>query len=265
MIAFVALIAYALANVLSKNVAKHYTFTMVYSHGVMVALLMVFFHSYVHFSLNPLLILMGLSGTLSVTLFLKALSQHETSLVVPISAMSSVLTPIAGVVLFKESVNVFTAIALLLSFAAIIIISWKKDKAEITPIVYALLGAVFGTTFNLLTKYATLLYPTPYVTVMGELYVLFFITLSFLMKRSVPTHITHLRYIAIGVLLSIGAVAFYTSIKQLGVAITLTVLSATPVLTLLLAHLILKERLRTREYVGVGLMVLALILVQLSF
>ncbi len=268
-IALFSLLAYALSTIFLKKIVNDGFFTLVYTHLLAVIVLFIAFFQYIQIPNNFLfIILAGIFGSLSVFMSYKALSLHKASLIVPFSSLSGIFTPILGFLMFGEKLSIFNVVAIPIIFLGIFIIAYKKeekiDKSLIKPILFAIIGSVFGTSFNIITKVASFSLNAQSLSLYLETSILLFlIFMFFIFKEKVPKKIKHHEYFLSGIFLAIGAILFYISVIQIGIGITIIILSTSPLVVNLLARIILKEVLSRNQYIGILLMGIGLILANL--
>ncbi|RLE72595.1 MAG: hypothetical protein DRJ37_02505 [Thermoprotei archaeon] len=74
-----------------------------------------------------------------------------------------------------------------------------------------------------------------------------------------------LKYVVVGGFLDgIGTILFYLSVISIGVSRASVLASSTPILSLVLAALVLKERIQRKQLIGIILVILSTYLVSLS-
>lgn len=197
----------------------------------------------------------GAMGILGLVAFYTALATGQMGIVAPISSLSAVVPVTIGLVQGERPSNL-QLIGIALALVGVILASGPElnGKVDPRPVLLALFAAVtFGFAVYFMAQGAQI-NPTMTVTAMRAIQVLIVIALLLvirnfggLIKRDVPMLAT------IGAC-DAGANVLYTFAASLGLLSVVSVLgSLYPIVTVLLAWWIHKERLMKIQYVGIAI------------
>ena len=212
----------------------------------------------------------GIFSTIGLLMLFQAMQHGRISIAAPISAVLSAMVPvIVGGVLegFPGGILVF---AFFLALAAVVLISIEKETANSQPmsremLVFALLsGASFGMYFVMMNRAGQASVIAPMLV--GR-FAAMLVTGAYLLLGRKSFHIApgnwHLLFLS--ALFGIGGNAFYILAGQSGrLDITAVISSLYPGMTVLLAWIVLKEKLQRSQWFGVFLALVAIVLIALA-
>lgn len=217
----------------------------------------------------PALLLAGMAGAIGTTgllMLYHALSIGKMSIATPVSALMAAALPVLAGILLDGFPGLLTFAGFGLSLAAIWLISREEGNnshiiAHLNDLRLPLLAGIgFGTYFILMHKAAqtSTFWPMIASRSGGILIMLLYMT-----KRPGAWHITQgaWPYIALNSLLDVGGNSFYLLASQVGRMDVAAVLSSLyPAATVLMAALILKERVAHSQAIGILLALIAILL-----
>lgn len=211
-------------------------------------------------------------GITSVTSFYKGLQIGIVSIISPIAASYAVVTVILSLIFLNETITAFQAIgisfvifgAILASFKFhdLIRLKVKKVAAGVKYAVFTMLGwGVFMALMDVLVSGLGWFLPILLIVTVEIFYLLAY---SGITKKSVsfPKNIA-LFVILAGVLEVIAFLSFGFSITSEDVAIVAPIISAFPVITIILARIFFKEILELNQKIGIVAVLVGLILLSM--
>ncbi len=229
------------------------------SQAMALAGLLVLF-PFLHVPAGPYLLIAAAAGvvaTLSLAAFYRAMATAPMSLVAPISAAGSAIPVLVGIVR-GEHLSILQLAGIVVTLTGIVLASGPEFRSGVAVRRQALLLAIgaavgFGIAYTLLPLAAgTNLYGTLLCQRIGGLIVLGPIVLRTGVLRGIrltAQRLAALAAIGLGDIVANGTYALAASRGNLSIAAVLA--SLYPVVTALLARLILAERLRMVQTVGV--------------
>jgi drug/metabolite transporter (DMT)-like permease len=206
----------------------------------------------------------GMSGALGLTALYSGLATSKMAIVAPIAALVSAFLPVAFGIFNEGLPTPQQLVGFLFAFLAIWFLSRGEDNTPLTlqdlklPLAAGLGFAIFFILIDQVSS-ASVLWPLVSARV-AALTVIFFIAL--VSRKAIAPARDQLLIIAlVGVFDSSGNV-FYALATRVGrLDISAVLASLYPAVTVLLAWIILKERLSRRGWVGVTAALIALMLI----
>ena len=197
------------------------------------------------------------------------MKEKGVALTSPIVHAWALITVILGVVFYNEVLSSIHWLAIVLIISGIFMITLKKTQ-EITfdsSFIYAILSMLIWGVFFFLLKIPNLIFGALIVTASIKL-LTSFLYIPILIKKKIHLfQIQHkiLFYIFImGLLDSVGFLAFNFALNYSPVAIVSAISSAVPVVSVFLGVLILKEELVKKQSFGIIATIIGLILISIQ-
>ncbi|MFI8366969.1 EamA family transporter [Streptomyces sp. NPDC085466] len=213
--------------------------------------------------------LAGLCGSAGAVLLYRALASGVMSLVAPTTAAAAAALPVVAGVLTGDRLSALAVIGVVCALAAVLLVSLSGDgsgesadrRAMLRSLALALLaGAGFGAFFVFLahTSSDTSLWPLVWARCASLTAILLFI----LVRRTSPALSARPARLALlsGVLDMGSSALFLVAVRDGSLAVVGLLSSLYPISTVLLARLVLKERIRGIQHVGVALAVGSVVL-----
>ncbi|MGW4051881.1 EamA family transporter [Streptomyces sp. NPDC004779] len=213
--------------------------------------------------------LAGLCGSAGAVLLYRALASGVMSLVAPTTAAAAAALPVVAGVLTGDRLSALAVIGVVCAIAAVLLVSLSGDgtgedadrRAMLRSLALALLaGAGFGAFFVLLahTSSETSLWPLVWARCASLSAILLFI----LVRRTSPALSARPARLALlsGVLDMGSSALFLVAVRGGSLAVIGLLASLYPISTVLLARMVLKERIRGIQHVGVALAVGSVVL-----
>lgn len=203
----------------------------------------------------PFASLAGTTGLLGLMFFYSALSTGPMGIVSPIAALGAVV-PVAYGYSQGEAPSSIQWIGILIAIAGVTLASGPELTGEVSarPIVLAALAAVsFGSCLIFLAKGGSYSVTTTAIGMRVQSVAMLFLFVL-VAKSFTKVQGSGLLWLAVIGVFDIGANVSLTIAAQSGLLSLVGMLgSLYPVITVLLARLVLKERLRSVQYVGVAI------------
>ncbi|MFF9150042.1 EamA family transporter [Streptomyces sp. NPDC055051] len=213
--------------------------------------------------------LAGLCGSAGAVLLYRALASGVMSLVAPTTAAAAAALPVVAGVLTGDRLSALAVIGVVCALAAVLLVSLSGDgtgegadrRAMLRSLALALLaGAGFGAFFVFLahTSSDTSLWPLVWARCASLSAILLFI----LVRRTSPALSARPARLALlsGVLDMGSSALFLVAVRDGSLAVIGLLSSLYPISTVLLARMVLKERIRGIQHVGVALAVGSVVL-----
>lgn len=220
--------------------------------------------------------LKGFLLALSWLIVLKVLKDVDLSLVSIINVLSTVITYVLGLVIFKETTNILQIIGsllIILSIAGINLINKdKKSKTSIFHILLLILSAIITTSSNIIDKYTTTYLSSFQVQFWFLLFVCLFSWIFFAISRIKNKTLTikkvdlkNFWIYLIGLFLFIGDFWLFQAYKvPNSQMITITILSKLKIIITVLAGIIIfKEKNILKKLILTTLVVIGAILISI--
>jgi drug/metabolite transporter (DMT)-like permease len=212
----------------------------------------------------------GIFSTIGLLTLFQAMQHGRISIAAPISAVLAAVVPVVVGSFLEGLPKASVLYAFGLAFVAVILISNEKVTAENAPISKKLVGfalfsgASFGLYFVMMNRAGQDAIITPML--FGR-FAAMLVTGPYLLFKRTPVNIEHSSWLLLffSALFGIGGNAFYILAGQTGrMDITAVLSSLYPGTTVLLAWLLLKEKLQISQWVGILLALIAIILITIG-
>jgi drug/metabolite transporter (DMT)-like permease len=211
----------------------------------------------------------GVAGACGLVLFYRALAEGVMSVVAPVTAVSAAALPVLGGLVLGERIGPWTLAGIVLALVAVVLVAAEDGlgslrtarPASLLPALAA--GAGFGLFFVLLdrTREDAELGPLVAARVVSVLVV---VVLARLVSRSLSVPRGVLPVVLLTGVADMTANALFLLAAQQGqLAITGVLASLYPVSTVVLAQLVLRERLAATQAVGLAAAGVAVVLIAL--
>lgn len=206
----------------------------------------------------------GIAGSIGVGLLYRALAIGTMAVVAPTTAVCAVVIPVLAGVLAGERLGVFTVTGMLLAIVAIVLVSQEKGHAHVARKgigIAFLSGVAIGFFFLALARTSPAAGMWPLVASRALSLVLFgALGLVSAHQLRLPAPVAKIA-IAGGVV-DMAANALYLAATRYGaLSVVVTLASLYPASTVLLARVVLGERLSTLQVAGVGCALAAIVLI----
>ncbi|RLV56110.1 DMT family transporter [Aeromicrobium phragmitis] len=208
----------------------------------------------------------GVGSGLGCAFLYRGLAGARMGVVAPISAVGTALLPVIVGVTLGDRPHLLATIGIILAFPAIVLISRTKDAddAHRSGVVDGILaGLGFGVLFSFLAQVddAAGMWHFPLMYVVSTLTVL--VTAASLRQVWRPTRAA-LPALVMGPISVLAVVAFYFGTRHGLLSVVAVISSLYPAATVLLAALLLKERIQPWQAVGLACATAAVTLVALG-
>ncbi|MFE0642933.1 EamA family transporter [Streptomyces sp. NPDC058877] len=213
--------------------------------------------------------LAGLCGSAGAVLLYRALASGVMSLVAPTTAAAAAALPVVAGVLTGDRLSALAVIGVVCALAAVLLVSLSGDGTEgagdrrtvLRSLALALLaGAGFGAFFVFLARTPSdvSLWPLVWARCASLTAILLFV----LVRRTPPALSARPARLALlsGVLDMGSSALFLVAVRDGSLAVIGLLSSLYPISTVLLARIVLKERIRGIQHVGVALAVGSVVL-----
>jgi len=212
----------------------------------------------------------GLAGAAGLVVFFRTLARGVMSVVAPVTAVTAAAVPVLVGLLTGDSIGTWAAVGIGLALAAVVLVSAEGGLSAlrtarpdtIAPALAA--GAAFGFFFVLLDRTSQESGLTPLVTArLASVALVVLVALA--LRQSLRVARPALPLVALSGVGDMTANAlFLLATQQPGLlAITGVLASLYPVSTVVLAQLVLRERLAGAQLAGLGTAVAAVVLITL--
>jgi drug/metabolite transporter (DMT)-like permease len=212
----------------------------------------------------------GLAGALGLVVFFRTLARGTMSVIAPVTAVTAAAVPVLVGVLGGDDIGPWAAAGIALALAAVVLVSAEGGlsalrsarPASLAPALAA--GAAFGLFFVALDRTSTESGLTPLVTArLASLLVV--VVIAAAGRQSLRVGRAALPLVALSGVGDMSANAlFLLATQQDGpLAITGVLASLYPVSTVVLAQVLLRERLAAAQVTGLGTAVAAVVLITL--
>jgi drug/metabolite transporter (DMT)-like permease len=212
----------------------------------------------------------GLAGAAGLIVFFRTLARGVMSVVAPVTAVTAAAVPVLVGVLGGESIGPWATVGIVLALAAVVLVSAEGGlsalrtarPASLAPALAA--GVAFGSFFVFLDRTSADAGLTPLVAARLTS-VCLAVALALAARQPLRVGRATLPLVALSGLGDMTANAlFLVSTQQEGpLAITGVLASLYPVSTVVLAQLVLRERLAGTQVAGLGTAVAAVVLITL--
>jgi uncharacterized membrane protein len=210
----------------------------------------------------------GAAGALGLVLFYRALATGVMSVVAPVTALCAAAVPVIVGLALGDRLGVLAALGIVLALVAVVLVSAEEGLASLRRVRSARLGAPllagvgFGLFFVLLDRTSSGSGLTPLIAARGTA-VLLLVLLTLARRTSLRVPRAALLPVLLGGALDVLANAFFLVATQLPgqLAIVGVLASLYPVSTVVLAQVVLRERLVPAQAVGLGAAALSVVLI----
>jgi drug/metabolite transporter (DMT)-like permease len=212
----------------------------------------------------------GLAGAAGLVVFFRTLARGTMSVVAPVTAVTAAAVPVLGGLLAGDSIAPWTAGGIALALVAVVLVSAEGGlsalrsarPADLAPALLA--GSAFGCFFVLLDRTSADAGLTPLVATRLASVVLV-VVLAAAGRRSLRVGGPALPTVAVSGVGDMSANAlFLVATQQDGQLAVIGVLASLyPVSTVVLAQLVLRERLAAVQVTGLGTAMAAVVLITL--
>jgi drug/metabolite transporter (DMT)-like permease len=212
----------------------------------------------------------GLAGAVGLVVFFRALAHGVMSVVAPVTAVTAAAVPVLVGLLGGNRIGAWAAVGIALALVAVVLVSAEGGlsalrsarPANLTPALLA--GVAFGFFFVLLDRTSADSGLTPLVAARLASMSLA-VTVALVTRQSLRVPRTALPVVAAsGALDMVANALFLLATQQPGqLAITGVLASLYPVSTVVLAQVVLRERLAPAQVAGLGAAVAAVVLITL--
>jgi drug/metabolite transporter (DMT)-like permease len=212
----------------------------------------------------------GLVGSTGLLIFFRALSRGVMSVIAPVTAVTAAAVPVLVGLAGGDRIDLWAALGILLALAAVVLVSAEGGlsalrtarPASVPPALLA--GSMFGLFFVLLDRTSDDTGLTPLVTARLASVALA-VGIALVGRRSMRASRPALPLVVASGIGDMSANAlFLLATQQPGqLAITGVLASLYPVSTVVLAQVVLRERLAAAQMAGLGTAVAAVVLITL--
>jgi drug/metabolite transporter (DMT)-like permease len=212
----------------------------------------------------------GAAGTVGLVLFYRALADGVMSVVAPVTALCAAAVPVLAGFALGERLGPVAAVGIALALVAVVLVSADEGLSSLRQLRLRTLGAPlaagtgFGLFFTLLDRTSPDSGLTPLLAARGTAVVLLLVP-ALIGRRSLRIPRPALPLVVVGGTLDVAANALYlVATQQPGPLAVLGVLASLyPVSTVVLAQVVLRERLVPAQAAGLGTAALAVVLITL--
>jgi len=212
----------------------------------------------------------GVAGSAGLVLFYRALADGVMSVIAPTTAVTAAAVPVLVGLGLGERMNVWAAVGIALALVAVVLVAAEDglsslraaNASSLTPALFA--GAAFGLFFVLLDRTDADAGLTPLVGA-RLMSVALVVLLGLATRRSLSVPLPGLPLVVVAGVADMGANALFLLATQQGsqLAIVGVLASLYPASTVLLAQLVLRERLAGTQVAGLAAAVGSVVLIAL--
>lgn len=211
-------------------------------------------------------VLAGVAGAVGLGLLYRSLAEGTMSVVSPVAAATSAVLPVLVDLATGGEMSRLAGVGVLIALVAIVTIARERSKRRLTPRLLSMAivsGAGFGTFFVAISQTAEASGFWPLVGARAATIPLGFM-LHRLLEPSVRPRGVNLRWVAGAGLFDMGANLLIAAALQRGPLGVVSVLSSLyPAVTAVVAMVVLKERISRTQVIGIGLAMVAVVLLVL--
>lgn len=207
----------------------------------------------------------GIAGGLGVAWLYRALARGVMSVVAPVTAVCAVIVPLAAGIALGERPAPAAYAGVALAIAAIVLVSQSGGERAATAVPTAIAsGVAIGVFLVLLARSGSSAGLWPLIVARAAS-IVFFIGIALAARRPLAPGRAALPLIAGGGVLDMLANILYVIAVHGGMlSIVATLTSLYPASTIVLARIVLRERLRPLQQVGIGCAAVAIVLITAS-
>jgi drug/metabolite transporter (DMT)-like permease len=220
----------------------------------------------------------GLAGALAVTVFYRAMAVGAMSVIAPVSALTAAALPVVWGLVIGERPSVASLVGVVIALAAIVLVSQHGDSTPSDPeqwrtsatshrstvLLGLLAGALFGILFTILDGVPdeAELWPLVGARAASIPFLLLLVGVTRTTLRPEPG--TAWVIVACGVFDMLANVFLLLAFGQGLLVLVAVIASLYPASTLVLARVVLKERVRPVQRAGLAIAALAVVLISAS-
>lgn len=208
----------------------------------------------------------GLAGGIGLALLYRGLAIGVMSVIAPVTAVCAVIVPVFVAFALSERVAAIAVLGIVLAIGAIVLISQtaqiedgKRARAGLTTAIVS--GIAIGVFLVCLERTGPAAGLWPLVAARFASISLFAVAGAAAQKRLVPERANLALVLAGGALDMTANILYLLAVRQGSLAIVATLTSLYPASTILLARLLLRERLRPLQQAGVACALVAIALI----
>lgn len=204
----------------------------------------------------------GLAGGIGVALLYRALSAGVMSVIAPVTAVCAVIVPLLAGMLLGERPSVRAMIGVLLAVVAIVLVSQSGEKRAATAVSLAIAsGVCIGVFLVFLARSGSSAGQWPLIAARIVSVALFALLAVMKRQRIMPDRASMPLVIGGGALDMLANVLYVLAVRRGLLSIVATLTSLYPTSTIILARIILGERLRALQQAGVACAGAAIVLI----
>ncbi len=274
--AFVALITYALGDTVLKKIADFDWFSLSFIRISMTVVLLAGFilgkgdSILISFSDFLIMAVIGILGISSFVFFILSMRYAKASIVSPIVNSFGIIVLLLSWIFYHEILKVWQYLGMAVIIIGIFIVHKQKgdnlaeDVAKNKGFYYAIAAFfMWGILYFLMAipvKSIGAFKATFYLEFMMLVILIFMLPFKGVKK---PSGSTLVYMLIIAVSMAIGGVFMNSAVSLIGAGLTNSIMAGIPLGVLIMAAVWLKERLKSRQYFGISLIIIGLFL--LSF
>jgi drug/metabolite transporter (DMT)-like permease len=208
----------------------------------------------------------GISGVIGLTALYRGLADGQMGVIAALTAVVTAIVPVLVGIVFEGLPGGQQLIGFVIALTAVWFISKSTGETTIRPrdLLLALIaGLGFGGFLILIdqTRIGAVLWPLAAARIAA---IMFLLTLVTVTRQRIKPAVNQLPIIVLAGIFDAGGNTFFALAAQLGrLDISAVLSSLYPATTVLLAWLILKERLFRQQWVGVAAALIAIVLITL--
>lgn len=210
----------------------------------------------------------GMAGAIGLVLLFVGLAKGHAAAVSPASAAVMAVFPVSVAVILGERPSMMAWLGVLIAIPAIILCSWAANPGEVRlgGLWYGVAAGIgFGIYVVLISRTAEASNLLPLIPArLATVAVVVVLALGGVLKVRRFAATPRALVLANGLLDVTGNVAFILGLRMGSLALVSVVAATSPAVTVVLAAVINKERLRSRQIVGLVLVLVALALIILG-
>lgn len=214
------------------------------------------------------LFLLGLINVAGIYAYYKSMKKKGVALTSPIANSWVFVTVILGLIFYNEVVSGLQWLAIILIVGGVFAITFRKTQkiSFDSSFLFAILSMIIWGVFFFLLKVPNIIFGAIIVTASIKLLTSFF-SVPILIKKKIKMFQTEHKIwfymILIGILDSVGFLAFNFALHYSPVSIVSAIGSAVPVVSVLLGVIILKEELTKKQRLGIITAIIGLIIISI--
>jgi len=214
---------------------------------------------------------LGITGTIAIAALYKGTKVGHVSVVSSVAQTFIIITVLLSVFFFKEMPSTLQFTGITITIIGAILVSFQyshiqKNRPKLDKgVPYAIVTAIFWGVFYVLYKPVVDAVGPRVATLLteGSLFLIFLLA-AVVIKPAKPNKTSVKWGILTGLSIAIGAFAFNFGISVSLVSLVAPLVAAAPIVTAVLAHFILKERLELNQMAGILTTVIGIIIISLG-